>query len=776
MAMTEAEKMEKARIRQAYMDDLQAKAKALGIAPGAAPGTILNAYAAAAQAQGLDPNGAYNPQAIAPQQQNGVDPTRNVQPVQQQYMPTPQKPGDLPNKQVVRSGGQPQGQPTDLAQYALNDIMGNIGWGSGNNINGNIPEGQTPQQYLVGQATDDLGFGGSNIFSGAGDIWDAVSGQAAKDAAKKVVGAIGKAGEISKEAAEQARNDIWNDYGEAFKMYAGLMGESQTALGQGAQDVRNTLWNTGTMLSGMMDKGEAAAQQALQTGSNDALATYGRAYQVGEDALKGGGANAVDTYGRAYDVGANALRDSAQGSIGDYQNAFQYGEGAVQQAGSDAYNTVRGYGADAIGAANAGMGQARGDIVGGLQATRDTLNNNYGAANATLQSGLADVARLTDPTRALNRIDQGVAGAVGELDTYSNLGDQAAMREAAMSGALGQAAQQRAFSEFTESPGQKFLRERQEQSLLRNSAATGGLGGGNVRTALQEQAYGIAAQQQQQQIENLRSIAGVGANASNAQGNYKMAGGTAGADVITQNQMAALNANVGYRNAIAGNQTNLGQTMAGYENNAGNSLSNLSAQMGMNESQLRAMLGLELGNISQQTGNTLAGLSANTAQNIAGVRQGYGSTLAGLAAQAGQGVAGAQQATGNAIAGLSSQAGQDVAGLQQSTGLNLGSLLSQYMQNRAGIGLDLGKTAAGAYDTYSTNLSNLLSGSANNLANLAVGRGTALGNINLQSGNTLANLAVQAGNAQAAGIQGQANAINNLMGQGLGILGAKWVL
>ena len=58
--------------------------------------------------------------------------------------------------------------------------------------------------------------------------------------------------------------------------------------------------------------------------------------------------------------------------------------------------------------------------------------------------------------------------------------------EAAFSGALGPEAQAAAFANFRESAGQKYFRERQEQALLRNAAAIGGIGGGRVRTALQE--------------------------------------------------------------------------------------------------------------------------------------------------------------------------------------------------------------------------------------------------------------------------------------------------
>ncbi len=54
---------------------------------------------------------------------------------------------------------------------------------------------------------------------------------------------------------------------------------------------------------------------------------------------------------------------------------------------------------------------------------------------------------------------------------------------------------EQALAAFAETPGQQFLRERQERSLLRSAGAIGGLGGGNIRTALQEQAFGRAATQ-----------------------------------------------------------------------------------------------------------------------------------------------------------------------------------------------------------------------------------------------------------------------------------------
>ena len=54
--------------------------------------------------------------------------------------------------------------------------------------------------------------------------------------------------------------------------------------------------------------------------------------------------------------------------------------------------------------------------------------------------------------------------------------------------------------------------------MLRNSAAIGGLGGGNVRTALQEQAVGFAQQDINNQFGRLGQLAGQGQNAANTSG------------------------------------------------------------------------------------------------------------------------------------------------------------------------------------------------------------------------------------------------------------------
>lgn len=111
------------------------------------------------------------------------------------------------------------------------------------------------------------------------------------------------------------------------------------------------------------------------------------------------------------------------------------------------------------------------------------------------------------------RFTQQAAG----LDPFAETGRLAATEQAALLGLSGGESQQAALGRLTESPGQAFLRERQERALLRNAAALGGLGGGNIRRALQEEAFGRAQTDIERQIGRLGGVAARGQEAATAQ-------------------------------------------------------------------------------------------------------------------------------------------------------------------------------------------------------------------------------------------------------------------
>ena len=97
-----------------------------------------------------------------------------------------------------------------------------------------------------------------------------------------------------------------------------------------------------------------------------------------------------------------------------------------------------------------------------------------------------------------------------QFTPFREAGVAALGQQQALLGLSGQEAQTQAFQQFQESPGQAFLRERGEQALLRNTSAIGGLGGGRVRSELQQQGIGFAQQDLQNQLARLGGIAGQG--------------------------------------------------------------------------------------------------------------------------------------------------------------------------------------------------------------------------------------------------------------------------
>jgi hypothetical protein len=99
-------------------------------------------------------------------------------------------------------------------------------------------------------------------------------------------------------------------------------------------------------------------------------------------------------------------------------------------------------------------------------------------------------------------------------------GDLARQQQLGLLGLLGPEAQQAAQDQFSESPGQQFIRERQQRALTRNQAAIGGLGGGNIRTALQEQAAGFAQQDFGNQFNRLSALSGAGQTAATNIGQF----------------------------------------------------------------------------------------------------------------------------------------------------------------------------------------------------------------------------------------------------------------
>lgn len=280
--------------------------------------------------------------------------------------------------------------------------------------------------------------------------------------------------------------------------------------------------------------------------------------------------------------------------------------------------------------------------------------------NRTGRTDLAD-----QYAAGLQQAETAAGTASGFLQPFQQAGDTALQQQLALSGALGPEAFQQAYQE---SPQIQFLREQGEQGVMRNAAAMGGLGGGNVQKELSRFNQGLASQGLQQQIQNMSGLASQGQSA---------AGGMA--NIATGLGSQQLNAQMGLGQRLAGQtQTyglpaaqsigNLGINLAAGRTRAGELLANQYGAAATDLSNIYSSQGQNLANMLGGQRNLLMDQYSNAATNEARAQQGYGGDMANL-----------QQNIGGAIAGVP-QAQINVPNYQQQT---MNAL------NAAGMGYDM---------------------------------------------------------------------------------------
>lgn len=252
-------------------------------------------------------------------------------------------------------------------------------------------------------------------------------------------------------------------------------------------------------------------------------------------------------------------------------------------------------------------------------------------AEQALQGGLAG---------SLSGLQQGINLGRQDLAQFAQQGEGAINLQAALSGAAGTQAQQQAFQDFTLSPGQQFFRERQEQALLRNQAAIGGLGGGNVRSALQQQATGFAQQALTDQFAQLGQVSGQGLQAAGQRAQLAGAGGQQASNLAFQTGQS-----------LAGGRTRAGEQIAQAIGGTTSALANLQAQGGAGISDLLGQTGGNLANLFSGAGAAQGQSQADLAALLANIATTSGSQIAGL-----PGIPGVSQSQGT-LGGLGQLAG-----------------------------------------------------------------------------------------------------------------------
>lgn len=244
------------------------------------------------------------------------------------------------------------------------------------------------------------------------------------------------------------------------------------------------------------------------------------------------------------------------------------------------------------------FGQAREALLSGqqqsgllLDESGNIISGGYDQARGEINTGFNNADRL---------LQQGYGNAIGTLNPSYQQGLKSQELQAALSGALGPQAQQTAYANYTASPGQEYLRNQQEQAILRNATALGGGLGAQpaVMQALQENAFGLAQTDFGNQFARLDAISNRGQSAAQSISALQEALGTNRSGIQQSLAQILAGMSTGEAGALAGINTdkanmaaNTQQQIAQLLANQGTAVSNAYMQSGSEQTQLAQNLG-----------------------------------------------------------------------------------------------------------------------------------------------------------------------------------------
>jgi hypothetical protein len=227
-------------------------------------------------------------------------------------------------------------------------------------------------------------------------------------------------------------------------------------------------------------------------------------------------------------------------------------------------------------------------------------------------------------------LQQAGAGANNTLNRYYDPGYRANDYQAALSGALGGQAQGQAFNQFRNSPGQQYLLNESERAIRRNAASTGGLGGGNVQRALQENAIGLAAQDFNNAFNRLGQVSDRGLGAGGQMAGNMMQTGGALANLTGQNAVNAANMIYGTGTGMAAGRTRAGEMIAGNVQTGSTNLADINTGTGQQLSNVQQQGASQLANLLAGYGRDDQAANTQLATLLANLATGTGSQVAGL--------------------------------------------------------------------------------------------------------------------------------------------------
>ena len=365
-------------------------------------------------------------------------------------------------------------------------------------------------------------------------------------------------------------------------------------------------------------------------------------------------------------------------------------------------------------AMNKGLTDATGTLRAAETSSRSDLTDAQAKVAALYGLNVTDIQSAGDKART--DIQNTFKTATDYYAPYQSAGTNALKLQQALAGASGQDAFNQAYQE---SPYIAFLREQGMRANLAGSAATGGLGGGNVQKELNRFGQGLASQGLQTQIGNLQNLSSQGLNAAQGASGVQQGMGTnlSNIDTGTAQNVAS------QRGALAGATTGYGVNMANIGQTTGTNVANLQAQTASGIANTRSAAGnaiannlnaaaINLGNLANQQGTNAANQINNQTAAVQGInsanatnQQNYVTGLAGAQANA---------VNGQQLAQAPAMNWSTALGGALQIGGNAANLMDMYNKNNA--------PAATTY-SYANNLpaymqpSNTTSSGTNNIGN-----------------------------------------------------------
>lgn len=323
--------------------------------------------------------------------------------------------------------------------------------------------------------------------------------------------------------------------------------------------------------------------------------------------------------------------------------------------------------------------------------------NNMAPMEAAGVNFTPDTTLSQDVTNPLNQASDQYSG-------YVSSGQNAQKMQADLMGLNGPQAQQAAQSMMQSNPAFAYQMEQMNKAVQQSAAARGGALGGNVLQELQRNAQGLAAQDWQNQYNNIGNISTTGLNAANA--------------------VSGLRSN---QANIAGN---LQQTGINAKLNAAIADANAKNQMTMANQQQKTQVLTQLADLANQYGINVAGLKSST-----------GNALAQNASNLGLNLAAGRTTAGQNIAQNASNVASQISSLLNNQGVNISNEMSSDINNMSKILAEYGLNDQATNQNLATIIANITGGQASNTMNAYT----------------------QIGQANAAGVMG----VNNALQQGL---------